>query len=426
MEQKPKGTRDVLPKDISKWQFMESVARQLAKTYNILEIRTPTFESESLFNRSVGETSDIVTKEMYTFKDKGGRDMALRPEGTAGVARAFLENGLHNDAQPTKVFYLSNMFRYENTQKGRFREFSQFGVECFGSKEPIVDVELILFAKQYLNALGIKDCDLHINSIGCSECRSKFNEALKQFAHKNESILCADCQKRMDTNPLRMLDCKNEKCKKVFQNAPKMADYLCEDCKNHFSDVTSLLDAQNVKYVLDDKLVRGLDYYTKTVFEFISPLDGKEITVCGGGRYDNLLKQIGDVDMPACGFGCGLDRLVYMIDESKIEKNDLVYIANTPEVSANEVLSVAQILRSARLNVETNLLERSFKAQLKYADKIGASKVVILGQREIQTGQFVVKNLRLGNECTMDAKNLINYLKMDEEEIKKITKTYKD
>ena len=426
MEQKPKGTRDILPKDVAKWQFMENVARYLSKCYNISEIRTPTFESESLYNRSVGETSDIVTKEMYTFKDKGGRDMALRPEGTAGVVRAFIENGLHNDAQPTKVFYISNNFRYENTQKGRFREFSQFGVECFGSAEPVVDAELMIFANEYLKQLGVTNAALHINNIGCPECRPKFNKALSNFAKLHKDKLCEDCQKRMDTNPLRMLDCKNEQCQKIFNDAPKLSDFLCEECKQHFRAVCEILKDQGIKFIVDDKIVRGLDYYTKTVFEFVVDFDGKQLTVCGGGRYDTLLKQIGDVDLPACGFGCGLDRLVYLIDESKIAKNDLIYLANTPDVSVSQVLSIAKILRSAGLSVETNISNRSFKAQLKYADKLGANKVIIIGQKEIESGQFVVKNLRLSSECVVDAKNLINYLKLDSEQIKKITKTYKD
>ena len=426
MEQKPKGTRDILPKDSFKWQFMEEEARKIAKLYNVSEIRTPTFESESLFNRSVGETSDIVTKEMYTFKDKGGRDMALRPEGTAGVVRAFIENGMFNDAQPTKVCYFANMFRYENVQKGRFREFTQFGVECFGSKEPTVDAELIVFANDYLKQLGVNDYIFHINNIGCSSCRPKYNEALKEFAHKHQDKLCEDCKKRMATNPLRMLDCKNEACQKVFADAPQMSEFLCDECKEHFSAVLKLLDEQKVKYVLDAKLVRGLDYYTKTVFEIVSLVEGKELSIGGGGRYDTLLKQIGNVDMPAAGFGFGLDRVVLLLDESKIQPKDLIYVANAPDVSFSEVLSVAQILRSAGLQVETNLSNRSFKAQMKYADKLGATKVVILGKKEIETGQFVVKNLLLGSECAMDAKNLINYLKLNVSDIKKITKTYRD
>lgn len=426
MEQKPKGTRDILPSNSKKWQFMEDTARKLAKCYNIKEIRTPTFESESLYNRSVGETSDIVTKEMYVFKDKGNRTLALRPEGTAGVVRAFLENGLFNEPQPTKVYYLANNFRYENTQAGRYREFSQFGVECFGSSHPMVDVELITLADDYLKSLGIENAELQINNIGCPQCRAEYNKALREFANKNKAKLCEDCCKRMETNPLRMLDCKNEECQKVFNKAPLLKDFLCNDCKQHFETVLSALQQEGIDFVENDKLVRGLDYYTRTVFEFVATIEGKPITICGGGRYDGLVKEIGGIDVPACGFGCGLDRIVFLIDETKILKDDLVYIANTPDVSLNQAYQVADILRNAGIMTEINLNNRSFKAQMKYADKIGANKVVILGQNEIQSGDFVVKNLRLGSECTVNAQNLIKYLKLDSEDIKKITKTYKD
>lgn len=426
MEQKPKGTRDILPQDIKKWQFMEDTARKLAQYYNIKEIRTPTFESESLYNRSVGETSDIVTKEMYVFKDKGNRFLALRPEGTAGVVRAFLENGLFNDAQPTKVYYLANNFRYENTQAGRYREFSQFGVEYFGSAEPIVDVEIITLADDYLKSLGIVDAELQINNIGCPKCRAEYNKALRDFAHKNQTKLCEDCKKRMDINPLRMLDCKNESCQKLFEKAPVLKDFLCDECKAHFDVVLSMLDQEGIDFVQNDKLVRGLDYYTRTVFEFVANIEGKSITICGGGRYDGLVKEIGGVDVPACGFGCGLDRIVYLIDDKKLIKDDLVYVANTPDVTLAQAYQVADILRNAGIMTEINLNNRSFKAQMKYADKIGANKVIILGQNEIQTGEFVVKNLRLGSECTVGAQDLIKYLKIDSEDIKKIIKTYKD
>ena len=426
MEQKPKGTRDILPNVVTKWHFMEDTARKLAKQYNIDEIRTPTFENETLYNRSVGESSDIVTKEMYTFKDKADRKLALRPEGTAGVVRAFLENGLFNNAQPTKLFYIANNFRYENTQAGRFREFSQFGVEYFGSAEPSVDAEQIVLASKYLTLLGINDVELQINNIGCPQCRAEFNKALKEFAHAHKQDLCKDCNNRMDTNPLRMLDCKNEKCQAVFKDAPKLEQFLCDECKQHFDAVLGLLDARKIKYTLNTNLVRGLDYYTKTVFEFVAMIDNKPLTVCGGGRYDGLVAEIGGNQVPACGFACGLDRLVCLIDDKMIGKKDLVYIANTPDVDISQVLAVAEILRSADICVETNLANRSFKAQMKYADKIGANKVVILGQKEIDTGEFVVKNLRLGSECSMSANNLIKYLKLDSEEIKKITKTYRD
>ncbi len=426
MEQKPKGTRDILPNVIRKWHFMEEMARKLAKQYNIDEIRTPTFENETLYNRSVGESSDIVTKEMYTFKDKGGRSLALRPEGTAGVVRAFLENGLFNNAQPTKVFYIANNFRYENTQAGRFREFSQFGVEYFGSQEPIVDAEQIIMASKYLAMLGINNVELQINSIGCPKCRANFNSALREFAHAHKDELCQDCNKRMETNPLRMLDCKNEKCQMVLRQAPKLSDYLCDECKQHFKSVLSILDSRKIKYSINTNLVRGLDYYTKTVFEFVAMLEDKPITVCGGGRYDKLVAEIGGNDVPACGFACGLDRLVYLIDDKMIAPKDFVYIANTPDVSITEVLAVAEVLRSADIAVETNLTNRSFKAQMKYADKICANKVVILGQKEIDSGEFVVKNLRLGSECTMKASDLVKYIKLDSESIKKITKTFSD
>ena len=398
--QKPKGTRDILPNNSVVWLFMEQKAREVATLYNYKQIRTPTFEDVSLFARSVGDSSDIVNKEMYQFKDKGDRNLALRPEGTAGVVRAIVENGLLNEALPLKVFYFANCFRYENPQAGRYREFEQFGVECFGTSSPCADVELILLAKSYLESLGILNSKLLINSIGCKTCRKEFNKAMRDFADNHKTELCADCLRRAEQNPMRMLDCKNENCQKVLKNAPKLSDYLCEECKAHFAEVCKLLDKFNINYQITNNLVRGLDYYTKTVFEFENIVGDKTLTVCGGGRYDDLVQEIGGKECAALGFSCGLDRLEGLVDTKLINKTAITLIVNTGNVTLNDILPIAQKLRNLGKNVEINLLQRSFNAQLKYANKIGAEEIYIIGDEELKNKTITVKNMTTGEQIT--------------------------
>ena len=294
----PKGTKDVLPSQSFKWQYVEETARKVAKIYNLKEIRTPVFEHTELFQRGVGETTDVVNKEMYTFFDKGGRSVTLKPEGTAGAARLFIENGLASSPMPLKAFYLTPCFRYERPQAGRLREFHQFGIEVFGSKEPETDAEVISAANMLLNELGVNGCQLQINSIGCPVCRAEYNKALKEYFRPQLKNMCATCNARFEQNPLRILDCKEEECKKITANAPKILDYLCPDCKDHFKKVQSLLKAQGVKYLINPNIVRGLDYYTRTVFEFVSTEIGAQGTVCGGGRYDNLISELGGAPTP--------------------------------------------------------------------------------------------------------------------------------
>ncbi|MBR7090873.1 MAG: histidine--tRNA ligase, partial [Clostridia bacterium] len=403
------------------WQLMENAVKQTAKEYNITEIRTPIFEDISLFLRSVGESSDIVNKEMYVFKDKGDRTMALRPEGTAGVVRACIENGLFNSPLPLKLWYLGNNYRYENPQAGRYREFTQFGVEYFGNDSPLIDAELILLFRDILTKLGVTNYQIQLNSIGCRECRQDYNKQIREFAQNNLDKLCNDCRHRASTNPLRMLDCKNEDCQKLLQNAPKLMDTMCPDCKEHFATLTSILDDFKVPYTVNTNLVRGLDYYSRTVFEFVAEIDGKPLTFGGGGRYDYLVEEMGGKSMPGCGFAIGLDRLKYLV-QSNNKQTDLVYIANAGSVNVYECFKLANVLRSAGIHTEVNLNNRSFKAQMKYVDKVNARYLVVIGDDELTNGVFTVKNLNTGQDCVVPAQNLIEYLSLSDQELKKVTK----
>ena len=421
MYKRPKGTRDILPQDAQIWQLMENAVKQTAREYNISEIRTPIFEDVSLFLRSVGESSDIVNKEMYVFKDKGDRTMALRPEGTAGVVRACIENGLFNSPLPLKLWYLGNNYRYENPQSGRYREFTQFGVEYFGNDSPLMDAELILLIRDILTKLGVDNYQIQINSIGCRECRQVYNSQIREFAQNNLDKLCDDCKHRASINPLRMLDCKNENCQKVLQDLPKLKDTMCDDCRQHFEALTSILDEFKVPYIVNPNLVRGLDYYSRTVFEFVAEIDGKTLTFAGGGRYDYLVEEMDSSPMPACGFAIGLDRLKYLVQNNNAQ-SQLVYIANAGNVRVFECFKLANVLRSAGLNIEVNLNHRSFKAQMKYVDKINARYLVVVGDDELANNVFTVKNLYTGEDCVVPAQNLIEYLSLTDEELKKVRK----
>ncbi|MBR2330481.1 MAG: histidine--tRNA ligase [Clostridia bacterium] len=395
----PKGTKDVLPEESYKWQYVESVCRETAKLFHINEIRTPVFEHTELFQRGVGETSDVVTKEMYTFKDKGDRSITLKPEGTAGVVRSFIENGMGGGVLPAKMYYIIPAFRYERPQAGRLREFHQFGVEIFGAKSAQTDAEAIMTADTLLKKLGLH-VKLYINSIGCPTCRANYNQALKAFFAPHLNELCYDCKTRYEKNPLRLLDCKEETCKAVNKTAPSMLDYLCDDCAKHFEEVKACLADAGVEYEIDSRIVRGLDYYTRTVFEFVSTDIGAQGTVCAGGRYDGLIQSLGGNSTPAVGFAAGIERLLIVMQQTGIpfpeRETPTVYLAGMDEDCRKKAFSLASVLRSANVKAEIDHMERSIKAQFKYADKIGAKYVVVIGGNELAEGVVNVKNMQTG------------------------------
>lgn len=401
----PKGTKDMLPADAYKWHYVENSARKTASLFGFKEIRTPMFEHTELFTRGVGETTDIVTKEMYTFLDKGGRSMTLRPEGTAGVARAYIENGLAQQTLPMKAYYLASVFRYERPQNGRLREHHQFGVELYGSESPAADAEVIALADTFLRSVGLTSLTLNINSIGCKKCRAEFNAALKEYIGANLSDMCAACRDRFDRNPLRILDCKEEKCRRITAGAPHITDYLCDECKEHFSALQEALSAQGIAFRVNPSIVRGLDYYTRTVFEFVSDDIGAQGTVCGGGRYNHLVEEVGGKPTPAVGFGLGLERLIMVLENTgalraEPERTD-VYIASLGERAQAYVPVLAGKLRAAGVCTEFDLMGRGLKAQMKYADKCGARFAVVIGDDEMERGCAALKDMATGEsrEC---------------------------
>ena len=410
----PKGTKDVLPFDSYKWQYVENTARQTASVYGVKEIRTPTFEHTEVFLRGVGDTTDIVNKEMYTFLDKGGRSITLKPEGTSAVARSFIENGMSSYALPVKLFYITPCFRYERPQAGRLREFHQFGVEFFGSDKPTADVEVILLAKEFLNRLGIKELSLNLNSIGCKTCRAEYNKALREYLKANLENMCPTCKERFETNPLRILDCKVDKCKEITANAPKILDYLCDDCFNHFEEVKSTLTYLGIDYKIDAGIVRGLDYYTKTVFEFVSTAIGAQGTVCGGGRYDGLISEMGGSQLPAVGFGLGIERLLLLMENTGVTIPDAnkvkIYFATMGDKARLKATAIATTLRSKGVIVELDHTGRSLKAQMKYADKIGAEFVTVLGDNELIENKAKLKNMSTGEEKEISLDDIISSL----------------
>lgn len=391
--QAQKGTKDMLPQDSYKWQYVEGKLRKISAKYGIREIRTPIFEATELFKRGVGETTDVVQKEMYTFEDKGQRSITLKPEGTAPAVRAFVENSLYADAQPTKMFYFTPCFRYEKMQKGRLRQFHQYGIEVFGSKEATVDAEIISLVMNALDEFGIKGLSLNINSLGCPTCRKAYNDALKQYLANNYDNLCGTCQTRFEKNPMRIIDCKEKGCKEIVKDVPLILDYICEDCNDHFASLKKYLDVMNVDYTVDPQIVRGLDYYTKTVFEVIK--DG--LTLCGGGRYDGLVEQIDGPETPAVGFAMGLERLLLTLEEEGIEipepnRFDL-FIGNMSEEAKLKAMFIANELRKKGLNVEVDHLGKSMKAQMKYANKVGASFTAVIGDSEIEQDTLSLKRM---------------------------------
>lgn len=412
----PKGTKDILPAEVYKWQYVEKKIAELCNNFGYKEIRLPVFEHTELFQRGVGDTTDIVQKEMYTFLDKGGRSITLRPEGTAGVVRSYIENGMASLPMPIKLYYNITAYRYENVQKGRYREFHQFGVECFGSQGPLVDVEIISMLDMFFERLGIKGVELNINSIGCPECRGEYNRKLKEYFKPNLDKLCHTCKTRYERNPLRIIDCKEEGCKVYTKDAPALVDNLCEDCSKHFEGLKAGLDNLGINYKIDKNIVRGLDYYTKTVFEFVSNNIGAQGTVCGGGRYDGLIEECGGTSTPGIGFAIGIERLLMVMESQGIEipKAEAidVYIATIGERAQKYAQKLVYEIRQAGFSAETDLMGKSVKAQMKYADKLGATYSVVLGDNEVESNKAVLKNMKTGETKDISLETLIERLKM--------------
>ena len=398
---RPNGTEDVLPRDIHKWHTVEKIARETAESFGFGEIRVPTFENTDLFLRSVGETTDVVQKEMYTVMAKETK-FTLRPEGTAGAIRAMLQNGLLNEALPQRIFYIISCFRHERPQAGRLREFHQFGVEMAGSQSPAADAEVIALANKILNRLEIKNIELHINSIGCPTCRAKYHEALRAYFEPHKDELCDTCKERLVKNPMRLLDCKSPEDREIAKDAPVILDYLCDECSDHFSKLKKYLDNMGISYTIDPKIVRGLDYYTKTVFEFITTEIGAQGTVCGGGRYDGLIEQLGGQHTPALGFGMGLERLLLVMDKQNCSylepKKCDIYFATMGDAALEKAMELTTQLREFGYYAEYDLMGRGLKAQMKYANKLGAAFTMVLGDNELNDNKAKLKEMESGEE----------------------------
>ena len=410
----PRGTKDIMPDQIYKWHFIESKFAAICRKYGFEEIRTPIFEHTELFQRGVGDTTDIVQKEMYTFEDNGHRSITLKPEGTSPPVRAFLESKQYAESQPTKYYYETQCFRYEKPQSGRLREFHQFGIEVFGSKSMLADAEVIALANDFLTDMGIEEIELRINSVGCPTCREIYRKALQDFLKPNYENLCDTCKDRYERNPMRILDCKNENCQEIVKGAPMMLDYLCDDCKESFEQVKSYLTASEIEYTIDPKIVRGLDYYTKTAFEFVSKNIGAQGTVCGGGRYDNLIKEVGDIDVPGVGFGLGIERLILLLDALGIEipkpSDDSVLVAVMGDKAKLFGLKLVSELRKNGINAQMDLMERNIKGQFKYANKINAKYTVVIGDNELETKMASVKNMADSSQRQVEFDDLVKEL----------------
>lgn len=407
-----KGTKDVLPNESYKNQYIEATCLGVAENFGYKEMRTPVFEHTELFQRGVGDTTDVVQKEMYTFDDKGGRSITLRPEGTAGAARAFLENGLSNEALPQKICYLTSCYRYEKPQAGRLREFHQFGIECFGATSPLADAEMISLAKQIFDELGVKDLHLELNSIGCPECRAEYHKALKEYFSQYKDKLCDTCNDRLERNPMRILDCKSPVCSEIAKGAPVVLDYLCDECREHFQKVKSYLDAANIEYIVNPQIVRGLDYYTKTVFEFVSDAIGSQGTVCGGGRYDGLLEELGGQHTPSLGFAMGLERLQLVMEAQgcnfpEPSRPDLFIVA-MGEKATLKTVEIAKDMRDEGFSVVYDLNGRSLRAQMKYADKLGAKFNVVIGDNEVENKVVSLKDMTTGESSEINLDTFVN------------------
>ena len=408
----PRGTKDWFGKEMEQRTYLEKIFRDLCAACNIHEIITPVFEHTELFQRGVGETTDVVQKEMYTFLDKGNRSISLKPEGTAGAIRAYLEHGMQNDPQPIKLFYVTPAFRYEKPQSGRLRQHHQFGIEFVGAESPLAEVELITLVSSFIKKIGLKDVKLHINSIGCEKCRKDYNEALLSYLREHEEQLCPTCRERMQKNPLRVIDCKVPECKEIVKDAPRTIDYLDDDCREHFETLKGLLEDLEIPYEVDTEIVRGLDYYTKTVFEFV---DKDGFTLCGGGRYDNLVHEIdGKVAMPSVGFGMGIERILYFLNEEEIDlpcgRDIDLYVGILGDEAKSKAYKIVTGLREKEFVVETDYLGRSLKAQMKYANKIHAKNTLIIGDNELAENKGRLKNMETGEQTDVTLDTIGDYL----------------
>ncbi|MEG0250028.1 MAG: histidine--tRNA ligase [Peptostreptococcus sp.] len=414
----PRGTKDITPSESYKWNYLETKFKDLCSLYGYKEIRTPIFEHTELFQRGVGDTTDIVQKEMYSFKDKGDRSITLKPEGTAGVVRAFIENKMYADAQPTKLCYITPCFRYERPQSGRQRQFHQFGIEAIGSDTPSLDAEVIELATQFLGEVGLKDLSVSINSVGCPVCRESYNEKLKEYLAAKADVLCDLCNERREKNPMRVIDCKNETCQANIKDIPLIADNLCEDCQNHFDTLKSYLDEMDIKYEVDKKIVRGLDYYKRTAFEIISNDLGSQSTVCGGGRYDGLVEQIGGPEgFSGIGFGLGVERLLLTLEANNIEipkpENTDIFIVTIGDTAKLKAFNILKELRSNHISADKDHLDRSVKAQFKYSNKIDAKYTIVIGDDELEKDEATLKNMNTGDQKLIKLSELVEELKKE-------------
>ena len=410
----PKGTQDILPEDINKWYYIENIIRKILNKYGYKEIRTPIFEHTELFIRGIGESTDIVNKEMFTFPDRKGRSLTLRPEGTASVVRAYLEKRMDRISKVVKLFYFGPMFRCEKPQAGRYRQFNQFGIELVGSQSPVADVEIIAAALEIYKTLGLKELRVLLNSVGCKKCRSDYIKKLKAFLYKKEDSLCYECKNRIRKNPLRVLDCKNENCQVVLKNAPNIINNLCNECSIHFEKVKSLLDDLKIEYTIDDKLVRGLDYYTKTAFEIISGELGAQNAIAGGGRYDDLVEELGGKETPAVGFAAGIERMIITMEKQKVswpEKKSLdVFVVKTNEKDNSLAFTLLQKIRKSGLFADMDYSGKSLKSQMRIANKYGAKYTLIIGEEELSRNMIILRNMETKEQKEIKIDNLIDEL----------------
>ena len=412
----PRGTKDITPKDVYKWHYVEKKFREICALYGYEEIRTPVFEHTEVFARSVGDTTDVVQKEMYTFADRGDRQLSLKPEGTAGVIRSFIENKMYADTQPTKLYYITPCFRYERPQAGRQRQFHQFGIEVLGSDGATVDAEVISLAVQFFNELGLKNLSVNINSVGCPKCREAYNNKLKEYLDQKVDVLCETCLERKDKNPMRVIDCKNPQCKENLKDIPFMIDHLCDDCKEHFETLQKYLTEMGIDFVVDKTIVRGLDYYRKTAFEIISNDIGAQSTVCGGGRYDGLVELLGGPKgVSGIGFGLGIERLLLTLENNNIEienpKSTDIYIATIGEAAKTKSVKIVKDLRANHISSDNDHLDKSIKAQFKYSDKINAKYTVVIGDDELANDTATLKNMQTSEQTTIKLSELVDELK---------------
>jgi len=410
----PKGTQDILPEDISKWYYIEDMIKEILNKYGYKEIRTPFFEYTDLFVRGIGESTDIVTKEMFTFPDRKGRSLTLRPEGTAPVIRAYLENNMDRISKVIKLFYLGPMFRCEKPQAGRFRQFNQFGIEVIGTKSPSADAEVILTVLDVYKKLGLKNLEILINSVGCKKCRANYIQKLKKYLKDKKDFLCSECKERYIKNPLRVLDCKKDSCKKIIESAPVIIENLCQECELHFSEVKSYLNDQKIVFHEDPRLVRGLDYYTKTAFEIISRGLGAQNAIGGGGRYDDLVEELGGKPTPAVGFAAGIERMIIAIDQQKVkwpvEKGLDIFVAKVNEKNKDTAFRLLQKIRNTGLSADMDYSEGSLKSQMRIANKAGVRYTVIVGEEELSKNMVILRNMQTKEQKEVKIDNLIDEL----------------